>query len=310
MIFHQSEVTLAQFATRGSFINQMLSRSLAIARRARSVAVGRVSQALETVKVASCVSFSSSANATAVRNPAHPASRLLRQLDVEIGEQRRVIEESGEDMSPQAVLEGFSEVVGGAGGWQVSDAPGQALVTMTRRDPALNGTLTVRFNLSEVINGSSMEFDQDEYDEEEEEGDESEETKSDIEARQEEGEGEFEDDSPGYASFSVTVELVRDSLPDKKLVFDCMAEAAEDSPTLTVENVAILSTDMSTDGNATYNGPDYSTLDEDLRGAFDKFIEKTVKPAEMVSFISAYAQAKEANEYQSWLEQAKAILAK
>ncbi|AET41326.1 Mam33p Ecym_8030 [Eremothecium cymbalariae DBVPG len=54
-----------------------------------------------------------------------------------------------------------------------------------------------------------------------------------------------------------------------------------------------------------YHGPPFSNLDESLQEAFEIYLESRGINDELVSFISAYSEWKENNEYVGWLQNMK-----
>lgn len=236
-----------------------------------------------------CFSAQDATVSKAARRQGGLTDRLIRTLNSEITAQQEVISEAGEDMQPAAVLEEFNEFLS-EGGWKVAKEA-NSVVCLTRCDEELKGTITIRADLNEVVNSSS--FESDAFANEEEDVTE--------EANEEAEENDFES---SYASFPMTLEVTRDAQPGKTLYFDCLAESADDSCTLTVENVSLVE---GSEAEA-YRGPVYENLDEQLKEAFEAFVAKVVKPEQMVDFIQLYAQAVEAHEYKNWLESVKSVL--
>lgn len=54
-----------------------------------------------------------------------------------------------------------------------------------------------------------------------------------------------------------------------------------------------------------YHGPPFSNLDEELQESLEVYLESRGVNEELASFISAYSEFKENNEYISWLEKMK-----
>jgi hypothetical protein len=253
---------------------------------------------------------SSSSPSAASSSTAPHLNRLVNKLDSEIAEQTRILEVADGDLSTETVLSEFESLLS-AGNWQLDYKPGNAQVTLKRTGPSGLHT-SLSFNVSEVVNGALNEF---ENDEDSSEMEEAEASSTSAEQREgEEADEDFVDEEMGeYASFPVLIELERplslagSASGSSRLVMECLAEIADDSPSLTIEKISLLPTDSAAT-SAAYLGPDYATLDEGLRQQFDKFIEKELKASEMVAFMSAFGQAAEAREYQKWLEGVKGLL--
>ena len=54
-----------------------------------------------------------------------------------------------------------------------------------------------------------------------------------------------------------------------------------------------------------YEGPEYQTLDSDLRQSIDNFINEKLNSEGLIPFVSDYSHAKEGKEYLGWLQQIK-----
>ena len=236
----------------------------------------------------------------------NPTARLLSKIDAELVEQTRLIEEAGEDLSVDSVANEFESFLQ-QGNWTLTHEQGNSLVVLTRTDASSGIKTVASFDVSEVVNGSMNEFEN--TNEADEEGT-AQETASETSrgSQRAEADAEFSEDMEemnDYASFPITLQMERPGMKSR-LVIDCLAELADDAPTLMVEKVSMMPLEDAA-SQAAYLGPDYSTLDETLRQQFDKFVEKELAGKELVAFASAYGHAAEAREYQNWLESVKAF---
>ena len=221
-------------------------------------------------------------------------SKLLRNLKSEYEAQKEMIKEQAEELEPKKVLENFSNFLK-ENNWTVEHAENSTLVTLKRRDESLQADVLVKFDLYEVFNelfedNVEEEFDSDETTENDE-----------IESSEE------VDEEVQFVTLPFSLEIKRDSIPDKTLLFDCVLEGDESENEIIIENVSVMPAEGSKAGSS-YSAPNYSQLDESLQENFEEFINNLVASEELMGFIKNYSLASEAGLYQKWLKDVRSIL--
>lgn len=224
---------------------------------------------------------------------------LLRTLDSEIKVQEGMMKEEKDagGASTGSTLDVLQRHDKLTQTWRVKDEPGVSMVELSK------GNLVVRFDVSEVLQGNPNTSYPDEEDEDLEE--------EEQEEEQEEEEEEDYDMPPMTETFPLEIQ-VKCPGQDRFLSLHAMAELdyGEDGGrgprgTLSIENAAI----YSGKGNENaYEGPEYHTLDVDLRNSLEEWVNGLVGAEALVPFISEYSQAKESTEYLGWLQGIKATV--
>lgn len=227
-------------------------------------------------------------------NASSVTSKLLRNLKSEYEAQKEMIKEQAEELEPKKVLENFSNFLK-ENNWTVEHAEDSTLVTLKRRDESLQADVLVKFDLYEVFNelfedNVEEEFDSDETTENDE-----------IESSEE------VDEEVQFVTLPFSLEIKRDSIPDKTLLFDCVLEGDESENGIIIENVSVMPAEGSK-ADSSYSAPNYSQLDESLQENFEEFINNLVASEELMGFIKNYSLASEAGLYQKWLKDVRSIL--
>ena len=227
-------------------------------------------------------------------------SELLRNLKNEYEAQKEMIQEQAEELEPKKVLEGFSGFLK-ENNWTVEHVENSTLVTLKRRDEALQADVAIKFDLVEVFNEL--------YEEEVEEFEEdSEETTNEQSGIKNEYENNEEiDEEMQFVALPFSLEIKRDSIPEKVLLFDCVLEGDESENGIIIENVAVMPVDTSK-LSSTYTSPSYSQLDESLQESFEGFVDDLISSEELMGFVKNYSVASEAGMYQNWLKDVRSIL--
>jgi hypothetical protein len=177
-------------------------------------------------------------------------------------------------------------------------------------------TLTVRFDVRDVVEGSSQDETAMEDNEAQEEDDEV------ASAENEGGEEEdrvYDEADEDYMEqehiFPMELELCSTS-GQKKLILDVEYNADLAEKPLVVTNAAIMDVSssntrsngsMDEGGKYAYTAPQYDQLDEELRASFDAYANRLLH-GDALQFISDYAFSKEATQYGKWLEDVKGLL--
>lgn len=228
---------------------------------------------------------------------------LLRLLESEISTQIQLNEKLPEGVfNPQVVLEEFDDFLK-ENNWTLNHSERSNFVTLKRRDENLQADVTVKFDVAIVSNEM--------YETEEQFEEEQEDLEEDGEEHEIEASEEKEMDEEDYSVWSAipfSVEIKRDFIPGRSLVFDCVSEGNESDSTITIENASVVPDTVELAPDA-YHSPNYSQLDEDLREAFDAYVNKLVlNPADLSAFIKSYSYATEAIRYEEWLKDVKTIV--
>lgn len=262
----------------------------------------------------------SNARVTIQKKEDFDLTKINRPLDKEIEYNNRLLED--EQLNINKVKSKHARILQEQG-WEIVDQSGSNLVELkASRGPV---SMFVSFDAAYVVQATrSSESMQDaEMEQEEmEEEDRSVQSKGKNNKRNEE---EFEDD--GFAEenedqfeddvtpFTFNIKLANeDALPGKFLNFEVEVLPTElpgkdeiSLNNLTLESREVISSSPNGQSNTDpYLGPDYHSLDDNLREQFDGFISKNFK--KLVPFIREYSEAKEAKEYGSWLDQIKKII--
>jgi len=249
-------------------------------------------------------SFSSAMPASKpAKKPQQPAvssfdmSKLLKPLEAEI-QFNKENESKQEESSVSKVTQKWSSMLKEQG-WTVNSKPESTVVEMSTERGELK--VLVRWDaemVADCINSAMAEQEYDELDEDE----------ANDEILDEDEIDEDEDDFSEPQPFGLTVELHRPSaLPGKFIEMELEAIPAPDEASrdqLYVNSIAIRRSqpDSSTEY---YSGPQLDSLDEGLREAFEGWAGKNLR--HLVPFVTQYSLAKEAEEYDQWLHDIKAI---
>ena len=242
-------------------------------------------------------------------------SKLLRTLNTEIESQKEVYNEQAKELDPQNVIQEFTEFFN-ENNWKLDHPEGKTQVTLKRRDEVMKADVILKFDLVQVFNelyenDAENEFDNELQEEEEEDFREEMKNSSDKEINDEMDMDVDEDLEISALPF--TLQIQRDSIPEKILMFECIAEGTEEDSQLIIENVSILPAASATaDSLSTYTAPNFSQLDEALQEAFEDYVKKLVgetsSSADLFTFMKSYSVAKEAQFYESWLQSVKDLV--
>lgn len=254
----------------------------------------------DSIKLFRCFSSSSSALKSA-NSSKSVTSELLKNLKNELEAQKESIKEQPEEFDPKTVLENFSDFLK-ENNWTLEHPEGSTLVTLKRRDKNLQADLAIKFDLVEVFNELSQS--EEDADFEQEQGEYENEINS---AKNEDQLSEEVDEISQFYSLPFTLEIKRDSIPDKSLNFDCFINGDEGQNEIVIDNAAIVPLDGRTT-ETVYTSPNYSDLDESLQENFEEFVNELVSGEELMSFMTSYSVATEAGMYQKWLNDVSNIL--
>jgi hypothetical protein len=256
-----------------------------------------VNKCNKTIGIRAFASSSSLKNsADKVSSTTSVTSQLLRNLKSEYEAQKEMVKEQAEELEPRKVLENFSNFFK-ENNWSIEHAEDSTLVTLKRRDELLQADVLLKFDLVEVFNELYEDNVEEEFDSEEtvEES----ESSTEIENRV--------DEEMQFVTLPFSLEIKRDSIPEKTLLFDCVLEGDESENGIIIENVAVMSTDTSK-LDKSYSAPNYSQLDETLQENFEEFVDSLVASDELMGFVKNYSVASEAGLYQKWLKDVRSIL--
>jgi hypothetical protein len=242
--------------------------------------------------------FASAADDAATTTPTPPPS-LLNVL------KREIKHEKSAYSAPAVVASGPPAP------FTLVDVPGEAAVSL-KREYRGGETITVdcSVNLQDALGPPPGFEDDEDLDEEEEQ-----QAQQQEEAAGKEGEGEDEDDEdeddeddedPGEVAFNVTV--AKSGGPS--LVFECVS----DGTYVDVRHVALeskagggaASAASALDGDdASYSGPVFEELDEELQDAFRAYLEARGVDEDLGEYLRWLLVDKEQREYTAWLEGVK-----
>lgn len=230
-------------------------------------------------------------------------SELLQSLKSEYEAQKELIKEEAEELEPKQVLENFSTFLK-ENNWTVEHSENSTLVTLKRRDESLQADISLKFDAVEIFNELYDESitEEEEYDHIEENAQENNENgiKNEL--------GNEIDEEMQIVALPFTVEVRRDSITDKALLFDCVLEGDEAENNIVIENVSVLPTDPAVNPQTSFTAPNFSNLDESLQENFEGFVNELVASEELMGFIKGYSVASEAGMYQKWLKNVRSIL--
>lgn len=252
---------------------------------------------LNSIKRNTIKSFSSTATSTLKRSNSNPTKELIKTLETELADQAESIKD--EEISPSNVLDSFSEFIG-RGNWKIEHSPDNLMVSLKRRDEKLAADITVKFDLLQVYNNVSEVSQSEIYDQDEPQ------MSSTTES---ESFGELDDYD--VVSLPISVEIIRDSVSEKKLNFECILEGDEEESSLVIENISIEPINSSPSHPSTiYTSPNFAQLDETLQENFKEFLVNMMggNSEELLSFIQEYSVAHEALMYQKWLGEVRDVL--
>jgi hypothetical protein len=259
-----------------------------------SIVVNKCNKSIGIRAFASSSSLKNSADK--VNSTTSVTSKLLRNLKSEYEAQKEMVKEQAEELEPRKVLENFSNFFK-ENNWSIEHAEDSTLVILKRRDELLQADVLLKFDLVEVFNELYEDNVEEEFDSEEtvEES----ESSTEIENRV--------DEEMQFVTLPFSLEIKRDSIPEKTLLFDCVLEGDESENGIIIENVAVMSTDTSK-LDKSYSAPNYSQLDETLQENFEEFVDSLVASDELMGFVKNYSVASEAGLYQKWLKDVRSIL--
>lgn len=244
--------------------------------------------------------FASSANLKSHSEAKSVAtSELLQSLKKEYDTQKELIKEQGEELEPKQVLETFSAFLN-ENKWTLEHSENSTLVTLKRRDETLQADISLKFDVVEIFNelyneNVEEEFDPMEAEEQEENG-----IKDEL--------GNEIDEEVQFVALPFSVEIRRDSIVDKSLLFDCVLEGDEGENNIVIENVSVLPTDPAVNPQTTFTAPNFAQLDENLQENFEAFVNELIASEELMGFMKNYSVASEAGMYQKWLNNARSII--
>lgn len=259
-----------------------------------SIVVNKCNKSIGIRAFASSSSLKNSADK--VNSTTSVTSQLLRNLKSEYEAQKEMVKEQAEELEPRKVLENFSNFFK-ENNWSIEHAEDSTLVILKRRDELLQADVLLKFDLVEVFNELYEDNVEEEFDSEEtvEES----ESSTEIENRV--------DEEMQFVTLPFSLEIKRDSIPEKTLLFDCVLEGDESENGIIIENVAVMPTDTSK-LDKSYSAPNYSQLDETLQENFEEFVDSLVASDELMGFVKNYSVASEAGLYQKWLKDVRSIL--
>lgn len=192
-----------------------------------------------------------------------------------------------------------------AAGFKIHDDPASTTVRLVK-DLDASTQLMVGFDVAQVVQRSAA-------------------AEQDLDGEAEDGE-EMQFDEGGVENVEVEVEVVRKG-QDLKMVLNCeldvgyevAEEQGEDDASSTASlyitdaRLVPVTSAPSAPTPTTmtpYEGPDYSTLDEQLQTAMTEFVEEAVGDlSALARFVDAYSGSKEGAMYERWLSTVKNIVA-
>ncbi|KAI3840407.1 hypothetical protein MKX03_037819 [Papaver bracteatum] len=180
-----------------------------------------------------------------------------------------------------------------AGDFEVGEAPSEFAFKIVDNEGAETITLTRNYQGEEIkVTVFKPDLSGDYEDGEEEDQD-------NQEANQG---GEEVEEEAGSQPVDMVVTVTKKTGPT--LEFDVMVETDE----ITINNLAVKNPNVS-DEDIAYEGPEFSSLDEDLQEAFHTYLEvRGIKPS-IANFLHDYMVKKEHKEYTAWLKNVKDFIA-
>lgn len=230
-------------------------------------------------------------------------SELIKTLKIEISAQENSIKEQPEEFDPKLVIKEHDQFLKSKN-WNLCHPEGSTFVTLRRRDADLNADISVKFNLVEVVNELSQSEQDEEFDDGEFENDDN--IESSSKSNKNDSISEEVDEIDQFISIPFTVEIERDSMPEKVLTFECSLNGDKARSDIIIENVSIIPSKPSE--SSIYTSPNYSDLDESLKESFDEFVNSMVHSDDLLTFMMDYSVAVEAGMYQNWLSDVNNIL--
>lgn len=189
-------------------------------------------------------------------------------------------------------------------GWSVRDVPGSAAVEMSRTEGDVK--TVIRFDVQQVVSGESdaeLGYDKDDV----------------ADGQSYEEDADSEDAGHMTGSFPLVVEIHRPNADGKHMLIECIAELEGSTDgALSVENVSLVSFSTPPANSLSgplvpevlaYEGPEFHTLDDQLRQQIDDFVNTRLDSPRLVPFVSGLSQAKESREYLHWLQRVRSIFA-
>ncbi|EJS43277.1 mam33p [Saccharomyces arboricola H-6] len=123
-------------------------------------------------------------------------------------------------------------------------------------------------------------------------------------------EDDFDALSDNFANVNVVIS--KESVTEPAVSFELLMNLQEGSfyvdsttPYPSVDAALNQSAEAEITRELVYHGPPFSNLDEELQESLEAYLESRGINEELASFISAYSEFKENNEYISWLEKMK-----
>ena len=264
----------------------MFKRSIIAFTRANKL----INQKLSVARIFSRRAFASA-------HPRLETSVLLRNIKKEIKSQKSIVEDQPEELDPKVVLANNESFLK-ENNWTLLHPEGSTLITLNSRDTNLEADISIKFDLVDVFN----ELSQAEEDTEEMEMDNEEEIVEDDLAEHE------VDEIDQFVSLPFTLEIKRDSLPEKTLQLECLINGNKNQNEIVIDNIAVVPLKESKDISAIYTSPNFADLDEQFKSSFDDFVSKLVKSDDLMNFMKEYSIASEASMYQNWLSDLTNIL--
>lgn len=222
-------------------------------------------------------------------------SKLVRALEEEIQYNREFIET---ESKLEAVTEKHEKMLNEQG-WSVSSPEDTTMVELSAQRGDMK--IVVKFDAEMVADSLNSQMENEEFDEDVEEA----EARTEEEFEQEDM---LEDDGHGHQPFTFSVELHRpDALPEKFIEMELEAvpgPTEEGGDQLYINSIHVRQPKHAA-ASEIYSGPQYDTLDEELRSKFDGWADKNLR--HLIPFIAEFSQAKETKEYGKWLADLKTI---
>lgn len=168
--------------------------------------------------------------------------------------------------------------------FNISEAPGNGVVTMTRKFQ--NEEITITFDCQDEAEGSLDEedfFKQHENDQDDAHDDED----TDLD--------DYDESEKYGINFQVTIKK-----GGSEMICECTAEQE-----ISIVNVRVYSGDQTSEEKraVAYDGPPFENLAEGLQDAFLNYLEDRKIDADLCHFILTFAQHKEQKEYVHWLKE-------
>jgi hypothetical protein len=196
--------------------------------------------------------------------------------------------------------QGLSQGISPPAGWELDEAPGDTLVSLTRQGILPGEVVTV-----EVV-----------VDEQEDEDDEDEARYADEDIEDEKVmdaiEAKILEERGDAVTFTAAV-----ARGESALVFECRSDGSflqvlsvslERNPDAVIEGDEDGDADVGFDEDTRYVGPLYDELDERLQAEFEAYLAARGIDAKLGGFLTELAADKEHSEYVAWLDRVKAFV--